>query len=103
VSIIRNGPPAIVRENVGLNRLCGKYPIFPEFLSYACVIHQQVLCTKVIDFQHVMSGGQKILNLIHARPLQNRLFQHFLDETEAHYGDLILILKSIGRAEKEFY
>jgi hypothetical protein len=37
-----------------------------------------------------MSVVQKIANSIRARPLQHRLFKHLLDETDAHYGDLIL-------------
>jgi hypothetical protein len=44
----------------------------------------------MIDFQHVMSVVQKIVNLIHARPLQCRLFKHLLDKIDAHYGDLVL-------------
>jgi hypothetical protein len=90
VSIITDGAPAMTGENVGFIGLCKKDPAFPIFFSYHCVIHQQALCTKVIDFQHVMSVVQKIVNSILARPLPHRLFKHLLDETDAHYGDLIL-------------
>jgi hypothetical protein len=67
-----------------------KIPLSQTFFSYHCVIHQQAVCTKVIDFQHVMSVVEKIVNSIRARPLQHRLFKHLLDEIDAHYGDLIL-------------
>jgi hypothetical protein len=33
---------------------------------------------------------QEIVNSIHARPLQHRLFKHLLDKIDALYGDLIL-------------
>jgi hypothetical protein len=70
VSITIDGAPAMISENAGLNRLCKKDPAFPDF-SYHCVIHQQALCTKVIDFQNVMSVVQKTVNSIRARPLQH--------------------------------
>jgi hypothetical protein len=55
VSITTDGAPAMTNENVGLTGLCKKDPAFPDFFSYHCVIHWQALCTKVIDFQHMMS------------------------------------------------
>jgi hypothetical protein len=55
-----DGAPALTSENVGLIGLCKKDPGFPDFFSYHCVIHQQVLCTKVIDSQHVMIAVQKL-------------------------------------------
>jgi hypothetical protein len=67
-----------------------KDPAFPDFFSYHCVIHQQALRTKEIDFQHVMSVVQKIINSIRGRPLQHRLFKHLSHEVDRHYGDLIL-------------
>lgn len=32
-------------------------PVFPEFVNYYCVIHQQVLAGKVVDFSND-AGGQ---------------------------------------------
>jgi len=90
VSITKDGTLAMTSENSSLIGLCKNDPAFPDIFSYHCVIHQQALCTNVINFQHVMSTVQKIVNLIHARPLQLRLFKHLLDETYVHYGDLIL-------------
>jgi hypothetical protein len=90
VSITTGGAPAMTSENVGLIGLCKKEPTFPDFFSYHCVIHQQVVCTKVTDLQRVVSVVQKIVNSICARPLQHRLFKHLLDRIDAHYEDLIL-------------
>jgi hypothetical protein len=46
--------------------------------SYDCIIHKQALCTKDVDFQHVMSVVQKSVNWLHARLVQYRLFKHLL-------------------------
>jgi hypothetical protein len=70
VSITTDGAPAMTSENAGLIGLCKKDPAFLDYFSYHCVVHQQALCIKVIDFQHVMSIVQKIVNSIRARPLQ---------------------------------
>jgi hypothetical protein len=61
VSITTDAASAMTSEHVGLIGLCKKDPAFPDFFSYHCVIHQQALCTKVINFQHVMSDVQKIV------------------------------------------
>jgi hypothetical protein len=90
VSVTTDGAPAMASENVGLIPLWKKVLAFPVIYSYHCVIHQQALCIKVINFQHVMSVVQKNLNLICARPLQHWLFKHLLDKIDAHYGDLPL-------------
>jgi hypothetical protein len=76
VSLTTDGTPTMTSANVGLIGLCKKDPIFLDFYSYHCVIYQQALCTNVINFQHVMSVVQKIVNLICARLLQHRLFKH---------------------------
>jgi hypothetical protein len=89
VSFTTDGAPATISENVGLVELRKKGPTFPDFFSYHCVIHQQALCINMINFQHVMTVVQKIVNLIYARPLQCTLFKYLLDEIGAHYGDLI--------------
>jgi hypothetical protein len=58
--------------------------------SYHYAIHQQTPRTQVIDFRHVMSVVQKIVNSIRARPLQHKLLKHLLDEIGAHYRYFIL-------------
>jgi hypothetical protein len=67
VLVTTDGAPAMTSENDGLIGLWKKDPAFKDFFSYHCVIHQQALCTKVIDFQHVMSVVQKIVNSIRAK------------------------------------
>uniref|UniRef100_A0A3B1KBC7 DUF4371 domain-containing protein n=1 Tax=Astyanax mexicanus TaxID=7994 RepID=A0A3B1KBC7_ASTMX len=90
VSITRDGAPAMCGIHAGFIALCRKDPIFPAFVSYHCVIHQQALASKVVDFSHVMTVVVKIVNSIRAKALQHRLFKSLLDELDAEYGDLIL-------------
>ena len=62
---------------------------FPQFISYHCIIHQQVLCSKVVNYEHVMKVVVKMINSIRARALRHRLFKSLLDEVDAQYGDLV--------------
>jgi hypothetical protein len=70
--ITKDGAPAMTSENAGLIGLCKPDPAFP-----GSVIHHQSLYTKAIDFQHVMSVVQKIVNSIRARPVQQWTLKHF--------------------------
>lgn len=58
-------------------------------MIYHYIMHQQVLCSKVINCEHVMKVVMKMINSIHARPLQHRFVQALLDEMSAQYGDLL--------------
>ncbi len=90
VSVTTDGAPSMIGSNVGFVALCKNDPAFPQFISYHCIIHQQVLCSKVINYEQVMKVVVKIINSIRARPLQHRLFKALLDEVSAQYGDLLL-------------
>lgn len=74
----------------GFIALCCNDPAFPDFMSYHCVIHQQALVGKVVDFSHVMTLVVKLINSIRAKALQHRLFKSLMDELDAAHGDLIL-------------
>ena len=90
VSITTGGAPKIIGSKVGFVTMCENDPTFPQFISYHCIIHQQALCSKVINYEHIMKVVVKIVNSIRARPLQHRLFKALLDEVSAQYGDLVL-------------
>ncbi|XP_069470005.1 general transcription factor II-I repeat domain-containing protein 2B-like [Ambystoma mexicanum] len=89
VAVTTDGALAMVGRNIGFVALCRRDPDFPEFRSYHCIIHQQSLCSKVLNYQHVMTVILKIVNSIRARSLQNRLFKSLLDEMDAQYGFLL--------------
>ena len=90
VSITTDGAPSMIGANVGFVTLCKNDASFPQFISYHCIIHQQVLCSKVVNYEHVMKVVIRIINSIRARALQHRLFKSLLDEVDAQYGDLVL-------------
>lgn len=90
VSVTTDGVPSIIGSNVGFVAQCKNDPVFLQFINYHCIIHQQVLCSKVINYEHIMKVIVKIINSIHARPLQQRLFKAFLDEVNAQYGGFLL-------------
>lgn len=56
--------------------------------KYHCIIHQQILCRKVSDYDHVMSVVVSVVNYIRARGLKT--FCLFLEEIEsANFEDLL--------------
>ncbi|XP_059152811.1 general transcription factor II-I repeat domain-containing protein 2B-like [Physella acuta] len=63
---------------------------FSNFMSYHCIIHQEILCCKILPFEHVMKIVTKIINSIRAVPLQHRLFKALLEGTEDKENYLIL-------------
>lgn len=88
-AITTDGAPAMKGNNNGLIALCKKDPIFPKFASYHCIIHQEVLCSKVIPFQHIIQTVTKIINSIRAAAMQHRLFKLLLQDDDAEFEDLI--------------
>ena len=67
----------------GFIALCRNDHDFPDFVNYHCVIHQQALAGKVVNFSHVMTLVVKLINSIRAKALQHRLFKVLLDELDA--------------------
>uniref|UniRef100_A0AAV2MK93 Uncharacterized protein n=1 Tax=Knipowitschia caucasica TaxID=637954 RepID=A0AAV2MK93_KNICA len=90
VSITTDGAPAMTGRHSGFIAHCKKDPDFPKILNYHCIIHQQAICAKVLDFNHIMGPVVKIINSIRAKAKQHRCFKVFLEECAAEYGDLLL-------------
>ncbi|UYV73788.1 hypothetical protein LAZ67_11000925 [Cordylochernes scorpioides] len=53
-----------------------------------CIIHQEVLCTKVIKMENVLTPIKKFINFIRSRGLNQRQFSLFLTELESKYSGL---------------
>ena len=64
--------------------------LLSQTLSYHCIIHQQALVGKVVDFSHVMTLVVKSINSTRAKALHHHLFKLLMDELDAAFGDLIL-------------
>ena len=47
--------------------------------QFHCLIHNQVLCLKVIEYDHVMKVVVNIVNSIRSRGLRHRQFRDFLN------------------------
>jgi hypothetical protein len=86
VAVCTDGAPSM-RGNVGAVTLAQKYT-GKKITKTHCVIHQQVLCSKVLNFEHVMSVVVSIVNCIRCRGLTHRLFRAF-HEVSANYSDLL--------------
>lgn len=82
VSMTTDGAPAMTGIHNGFIALCHKDEDFPDFISYHCIIHQQVLASKRLNTKHVMDISFKIVNSIKGKSLQRRLFKQQLDEKE---------------------
>lgn len=51
VSITTDGAPAMVGRLNGFIAKCREDDDFPDFLSYHCIIHQQALCSKMLNMK----------------------------------------------------
>ena len=58
-------------------------------VKFNCIIYQQVLCAKHLQYEHVMRPGIKSTNYIRSRALSHHQFQQFLSEIHAKYGDVV--------------
>ena len=74
----RNGAAALLQGHIGR-----------KVITHHCIIHQQVLCSKVLEFDHVMSVVVSIVNFLRTRKLKHGLFKLFLEEVDAEYGDVV--------------
>ena len=87
VSITTDGAAAMIGRKNGFIALCRNDDEFPDFLSYHCIIHQQVLSSKRLNTKEVMDIAFEIVNSILGSSLKRRLFQLKLDEGQS---DLLL-------------
>ena len=58
-------------------------------LKFHCIIHQQVLCSKVLKFEDIMNVVVSTVNFIRRHGLNHRQFQTFLSEIDSEYGDVL--------------
>ena len=54
-----------------------------------CIIHQENLCTKVLNFAEVMRNVVQCLNYIWAQGLIHQQFKAFLDQLDSEYLDVM--------------
>ncbi|GFX61483.1 zinc finger BED domain-containing protein 5 [Trichonephila clavipes] len=88
--ITTDGARTMTGKENGFIGLCRKDPLFPKFIAYHCLIHQEMLFLKTITFIHIMSIVTKIINSIKAKVAQHRLFKLFLENENTEFKDLLL-------------
>ena len=74
--------------------------------QFHCIIHQQALCGKVLNWRHVMSVVSNV-NFIKNHALNHRQFQTFLADLDCDNGDLMYHNEvrwlSIGKVLRRFF
>jgi hypothetical protein len=80
---------------------------FSPPMQLLCIIHQQALCSKVMNLESVMNIVVSTVNFIRKSALNHRQFQQFLLEVEAEYGDVLYHTEirwlSRGKLPKRFF
>ena len=78
----------------GAPAMCGKRAmallqehIGRKIIINHCIIHRQVLCSKVLEFDHVVLVVVSIVNYLRTRKLKHRLFKSFFEEANSEYGN----------------
>ncbi|XP_008178225.1 general transcription factor II-I repeat domain-containing protein 2B-like [Acyrthosiphon pisum] len=90
-SVATDGAPSMTGKNKGfVERLQKKANEYVEhtFHRTHCIIHQEVLCTKVINMAHVIKPIKQMVNFIRSRGLNQRQFSIFLNDLESEYSGL---------------
>uniref|UniRef100_A0A023F0X1 Proteinral transcription factor ii-i repeat domain-containing protein 2b n=1 Tax=Triatoma infestans TaxID=30076 RepID=A0A023F0X1_TRIIF len=92
VSVTTDGCPSLTGKNVGLlKRIRDKVKeLQPEhdILFLHCIIHQEVLCRKVLKLNHVVTVVTKVVNFIRGRAVNHRQFVEFLKEIESDFYEI---------------
>jgi hypothetical protein len=91
---VSDGAPAMIgkNNNVAAKLKKNKAKEFEGttyFRSLHCILHQQELCAKYLEMNHVMDTVIKTVNFIRAIVLSHREFIAFLEEVENEYGEII--------------
>ncbi|KAL4152891.1 hypothetical protein QTP88_000724 [Uroleucon formosanum] len=90
-SVATDGAPSMTGKNKGfVERLQKKANEYVEhkFHRTHCIIHQEVLCTKVINMAHVIRPVKQMVNFIRSRGMNQRQFSIFLNDLESEYSGL---------------
>lgn len=88
--IATDGAPAMVGKKQGLVKLIKNYIGTDDlkFMSYHCVIHQENLCAKSLNYENVMKSVIKIIIFIKSNAKTHRQFVEYLKDVSADFGDL---------------
>ena len=89
VSVATDGTPNMIGCNVGfVGLLKSKLTPGQKFHSVHCVIHQEALCAKTVQFDMVMNVVVKTVNFIRSVGLNHRQFRELMDSLESDFNDI---------------
>ena len=88
VGLCTDGAPAMCGKTKGPMTLLQEH-IGRKIIINHCIIQRQVLCSKVLKFDHVMLVVVYVVKYLRIRKLNHRLFKSFLKEADSEYGDLV--------------
>uniref|UniRef100_A0A4X2KNG3 SPIN-DOC-like zinc-finger domain-containing protein n=1 Tax=Vombatus ursinus TaxID=29139 RepID=A0A4X2KNG3_VOMUR len=88
VAICTDGAPSMCGKNLGAVTLVEEFA-GKKITKYHCIEHWQVLCSRVLNFDSVMSVVLSTVNYIRSRGLKHRSFQEFLKEVGATGNDVL--------------
>ena len=83
-----DGAPAMCGKTNGAMTLLQEH-IERKIIINHCIIQRQVLCSKVLKFDHVMLVVVYVVNDLRTRKLSHRLFKSFLEKADSEYGDVV--------------
>ena len=90
VSVTTDGCSLLTRKNIGLpkrlNDRVAEVDCTRQLILLHCIIHQKVVCKKVIDMKHVVDPVVKIVNFIRARGLNHRQFITLLEDCDSDHS-----------------
>lgn len=89
ISVCTDGAPSMTGKVNGATTLLENFLNRP-IQKYHCIIHQEVLCAKTINMQHIMSPVVKCVNKIRAKALNRREFREYCEMLDMEYGELVL-------------
>ena len=85
----------------GAPAMCGQKSVFTgwiqekiqeedagELTVYHCIIHQEALCGKALQMEHVMSTIKPVVYFIRAKGLNHLQFKSFLEKLDSEYRDM---------------
>ncbi|XP_076296945.1 general transcription factor II-I repeat domain-containing protein 2-like [Lasioglossum baleicum] len=111
VAVATDGTPAMVDSHSGfvgcLQSKLRNLAVPQDVVAIHSIIHQETLCIKCIQFDHVMSVVVQAINFIRAHGFKCWQFRSFLEVLEVEYGQLPyhIDVGSIGRTNilEKFY
>ncbi|XP_078041913.1 general transcription factor II-I repeat domain-containing protein 2-like isoform X1 [Augochlora pura] len=111
VAVATDGTPAMVDSHAGfvgcLQSKLRNLAVPQDVVAIHAIIHQESLCVKCIQFNHVTSIVVQAINFIRAHGFKCWQFRSFLEVLEQEYGQLPYYIdaETIGRANilEKFY